>query len=172
LTFGLSETACLPVNKILSEVIRVFNQTVSKVTVLHKRPSHVINLEMSQAMVISFFYLSNPEKALTQINVSLNVVYSTKDPITNVICIVIDGTIPISHPRNIFPGYTFPVTFNFVTELAQIYSYEEIEQLVKGQPEFAKSQNPVWLVQWRGIDVIVKWIRDAFSGPNEVELHK
>ena len=54
LSFGLLENACIPVNKIMSEVIKINNHTVIAPAVLLKHPSHVIGLEMKQVAVSDF----------------------------------------------------------------------------------------------------------------------
>ena len=58
------------------------------------------------------------------------------------------------------------------TELSDVFAFEDIHQLVKDVPMFAKSLCPVWKVKWRGIDIIVKGLVDETNSQDEPKLHK
>ena len=56
--------------------------------------------------------------------------------------------------------------------MAEIYSYEEIDKLVAGKTQLAKSNNPVYLIEWRGIEVIAKKVLDSTAAPHEIAVHR
>jgi hypothetical protein len=69
--------------------------------------------------------------------------------------------------------YTFLCSVHLQAELSDVFSYEEIEDLISNVPAFAVSQNTLWKVKWRNIDVIVKGLFNRTARPNEeVLLHK
>ncbi len=106
------------------------------------------------------------------IGVEMKINYSSSDPVENLILIEVEGIVQFPLFLIYESDYIFPCVIRFQTELSEVFSYEEIHALVRDLKPFAKSQNPIWKVKWRGIDVIVKGLFDEFVERVEISIHK
>ena len=168
LSFDMKEGACLPINKELRDSDQISGAAALPVTygVVYQKSSHTLLVKATN------------QKGNIELVVNLNVVYSTNDFISNIVWVNVDGKsfliilIFLLIFFYCYLDFIYFFTFSYKAELSEILSLEEVQKLVGGQKPLAKSQNPVWKIKWRGIDVVVKCILDKFSAENEVFLHK
>ena len=154
LNFGMKDDV-LPVNKQLSEEITIRNSSNAPVKFsvsCSHLASHDIEFEPHECVI--------SKKSQVEISVSLKIKFSSRASIKNAILIEIED-------------FVYPIPLVFLTsQLYGVVAYEEVDQLVKNVPPFAKSKCPLWKVQFRGMPCVIKGLFDFTSARNEVELHK
>lgn len=156
LKFGLDEVC--PVNELVSDKIEITNSSPSNIEfsiekAINFPKSHQITLTPSTKSI----KLARGESVSFRID--LIVRFSSTKRIQNAITLEAYGFHSI-------------IGIDLTPALSDIYSYDEIHNIISKGTLLAKSNCPVYKVNWRGIDISVKCLMDLVTAPDEVKLHK